>query len=256
MSFTPQETTLDGFLDGRLQIRQPKLGYRAATDPVFLAAAVDAKPGQSVLELGCGVGVASLCLGWRVPELQMTGLELQPDYTELARQNAAHNDIELAVFDGDLCNLPNALREMSFDHVFFNPPYFNAGSLPGPASSGKKTAHVEQAPLSDWISCGLKRLKPGGRLTIIHLAKRLPDLSAGLLGKTGDISILPLAPRIGQAAKRVIVSARKGSKGAGNLLPSFHIHQGDKHVDDADSYTDQARAVLRDGIRLNCIEES
>ena len=51
-------TTEDLFLDGRLRIRQPANGYRAGADPVFLAAAVPAKPGESVLELGCGAGVA------------------------------------------------------------------------------------------------------------------------------------------------------------------------------------------------------
>ena len=62
MTFSEQDTTNDGFLGGQLTIRQPRNGYRAATDPVFLAASVPAQHGQSVLELGCGVGVASLCL--------------------------------------------------------------------------------------------------------------------------------------------------------------------------------------------------
>ena len=55
------DLTDDGFLDGRLRILQPKAGYRAATDPVLLAAFAPAEPGQSVVELGCGTGVASLC---------------------------------------------------------------------------------------------------------------------------------------------------------------------------------------------------
>ncbi|MDO9527017.1 MAG: hypothetical protein Q7J57_16005, partial [Gemmobacter sp.] len=42
--------TLDAFLGGRLQISQPRQGYRAAADPVLLAAACPALPGQSVLE--------------------------------------------------------------------------------------------------------------------------------------------------------------------------------------------------------------
>ena len=61
--FRPEELTDDGFLGQRLHILQPRQGYRAATDPVLLAAAVPAQSGQSVLELGCGAGVASLCLG-------------------------------------------------------------------------------------------------------------------------------------------------------------------------------------------------
>jgi tRNA1(Val) A37 N6-methylase TrmN6 len=58
--FGPEEITTDGFLGGRLTIAQPVAGYRAAADPVLLAAAVQARPGQAVLDLGCGAGVASL----------------------------------------------------------------------------------------------------------------------------------------------------------------------------------------------------
>ena len=63
--------TYDAFLNGKLKITQPSNGYRAATDPVFLAASVSASSGQSVLDVGSGVGVASLCLGARVSNLRL-----------------------------------------------------------------------------------------------------------------------------------------------------------------------------------------
>ena len=65
--------TEDLFLGGRLTIAQPKDGYRAGADPVLLAASVDAKPGQSVLELGCGAGVALFCVMSRVAGTQRDG---------------------------------------------------------------------------------------------------------------------------------------------------------------------------------------
>ena len=48
MSFSEEHTSLDRFLGGALHIYQPVNGYRAATDPVFLAAAVSAKQGDQV----------------------------------------------------------------------------------------------------------------------------------------------------------------------------------------------------------------
>ena len=48
------DLTDDGFLGGRLRILQPRVGYRAATDPVLLAAAVPAKPGQRALNWAAG----------------------------------------------------------------------------------------------------------------------------------------------------------------------------------------------------------
>ena len=61
------ETTFDSFLGGQVQVHQPRDGYRAGTDQVLMAAACPAVAGDTVLELGCGVGVASLCLLARVP---------------------------------------------------------------------------------------------------------------------------------------------------------------------------------------------
>ncbi|WP_349237791.1 hypothetical protein [Mameliella sp. LZ-28] len=78
--FAPDALTEDAMLGGRVRLLQPKDGYRAGTDPVVLAAAVAAQPGQSVLELGCGAGPGLCCLGARVPGLRLSGLELHsPD---------------------------------------------------------------------------------------------------------------------------------------------------------------------------------
>lgn len=117
------ELTCDGFLEGRLQVTQPKAGFRSGADAVMLAAACPAVSGQAVLELGCGAGVASLCLGWRVPGLRLAGLESQPAYADLARRNAAANGIAMQVLTGDVVRPPAELRAMAFDHVIANPPY-------------------------------------------------------------------------------------------------------------------------------------
>jgi len=247
MSFDIAELTRDGFLNGKLQVLQPRNGYRAATDPVFLAAAVQAKSGQTVLELGCGAGVASLCLGWRVQGLQLVGLELQASYADLARKNALENQQTLRVIEGDLTALPREITDLAFDHVMFNPPYFGKGAFTAPANTGKQVAHIEETPLGDWLIVAFKRLKPRGLLTVIHLAERLPDMLRGLPGDAGDIQIRPLAPREGRAAKRVIVSARKGSAGPAKLLAPFYIHNGVAHNNDGDDYSEKAKAILRDG---------
>ena len=89
------QVSVDGFLGGQLRLAQPKIGYRAGIDPVLLAAACPAQRGQEVLELGCGVGVASLCLGRRVPGLALHGVEILHDYAQMARENAARNGSNL-----------------------------------------------------------------------------------------------------------------------------------------------------------------
>lgn len=248
--FRPEELTDDGFLGQRLRILQPRHGYRAATDPVLLAAAVPAETGQSVLELGSGAGVASLCLGLRIPTLQLSALERQPAYAALARMNASRNCLALTVVEGDLAEMPDDLRH-PFDHVIANPPYFAAGDGTAADDPGREAAQREDTLLAVWIDAATRRLKPGGWLTLIHLAARLPDVLDVVDGRLGSLSVLPLAARSDRAASRVILRARKGGRAAFRLLAPMVLHDGAAHDGDRDSFTAEARAVLRDGADLS-----
>ncbi len=241
--------TDDGFLDGRLQILQPREGYRAATDPVFLAATIRAEAGETVLELGCGAGVALACLVHRVP-VRATGLELQQEYADLARQNMARNGLDAQIVQGDLSDMPAELRAQSFDHVMMNPPFYESFRHSAPENAGKSTAFLEgDIALKSWLSVGLKRLKPLGWLTIIHRAERLGEILSGL-EKAGDIHILPLSARNGRPARRVIVQARKGAFGPLILRAPLVLHDGELHRADGDDFSQTAREILRNGNAL------
>ncbi|RDD70969.1 tRNA1(Val) (adenine(37)-N6)-methyltransferase [Paracoccus versutus] len=239
----------DGFLGGRLRIAQPARGYRAGADAVMLAAACPARPGDSVLELGCGAGVAMLCLGVRVPGLRLAGLELQPAYAELARRNAAANAIPAELHEGDLARMPTALRGQSFDHVIANPPYFTGG--PPAPDAGRGRARHEATPLPLWIEAGLRRLRPGGWLTLIQRADRLAEILAALSPLAGAITILPVAARKGREAGRVIACARKGARAPLRLLSPFIMHAKPSHSGDEEDLTKAAQAVLREGAALS-----
>ena len=245
-----QNLTCDAFLGGQLSVWQPRVGYRAGVDPVLLAAAVTATPGQAVLELGCGVGVAGLCLQKRVGALALTGLELQAEYAGLAQRNAAANELTFEIVSGDLANMPLKLREQSFDHVIANPPYYDRSSGTASENTGRETSLGEVLPLVTWIDAATRRLSPKGFLTIIQKADRLPDLLAASDDRLGDMRLLPLVPRLGKAAELIIFRARKGAKGGFRLLSPVVLHDGGEHREDGDDYSNEARAILRDGKQL------
>jgi tRNA1(Val) A37 N6-methylase TrmN6 len=239
----------DGFLGGRVRAWQPVAGYRAATDPVFLAAACPARAGDTVLELGCGAGVAALCLAERVPGVGVTGVERQADYTDLARRNAAENGVAMTIVAADLTTLPTDLRQRSFDHVIANPPYYGTGTAA--RDPGRDAALREDTPLADWVSVARARLRPKGWLTMIQAADRLPDCLTAMQNGFGAVTVLPLAPRKGRAAGRVIIRARKGAAAPFRLLAPLVVHEGPEHTGDGDDFSTVARAVLRDGAGIS-----
>jgi tRNA1Val (adenine37-N6)-methyltransferase len=243
------DTTLDDFLGGRLRLRQPRRGFRSGQDAVFLAAAVPARPGESALELGCGAGAAILCLGARVPGLSLSGLEVQPGYVALARENAERNNLPLEVIEGDVEAPPPALGARAFDHVLLNPPYFDRSASTRARDAGRDLAHGGEAPLSTWLALAARRLRPGGTLTLIQRVARLPEVLAGLPLTMGSAELLPLAPRPEATPATFLLRARKGGRAPFRLRPALVVH-GEERQPDSKDFAPWAVAVLRDGAAL------
>lgn len=248
--FADGDLTEDALLGGLVRLLQPRAGYRAATDPVLLAAASAAKSDARVLDAGCGAGAALLCLAARIPGLKAHGLELQTPYAELARRNAGLNGVEATIWDGDIFAPPAALRRIGFDLVMTNPPYFDAigAASPDPGRDAARRATGGRSA-RDWTAAAFARLRSGGRFATIHLTAKLPEILAGLAG-AGAVAVLPLQSRAGRDAKRVIVTARKGARGPFRIAPPLIIHEGGTHGRDADDFSAVADAVLRRGATL------
>lgn len=242
--------TCDDFLGGQLRIWQPRKGYRAGVDPVLLAAATEPKAGQKVLELGCGVGTAALCLATRVPGIHVTGVELQEDYADLARRNAAENDLPLDVITADLRALPADLRQQRFDYVIMNPPYFDRTAGSAAQDSGRDVALGGDTPLADWLSIGARRVGPRGYLTLIQRMERLPEVLAALHGRLGAVKLCPIMGREGRAPELFLLQARQEGRAAFRMTTPLVMHSGPVHAGDAESYTPAVAQVLRNGAIL------
>lgn len=246
-----ESLTHDAFLGGRLRLWQPAKGFRGGIDAVLLAAACPARTGDAVLDMGCGVGTAALCLGARVPGLRLAGVERQPDYADLARRNGCESAIGIDVHCADLANLPDTLRDQNFDHVITNPPYYDRSRGSRAPDPGRESALGEATPLTQWIDIATRRLRPKGWLTVIQKAERLGDLLAACDARLGSISVLPLAARPGRDAGLFILRARKGGRGVLRLHAPVIMHKGDAHPADQDHYTAEISSILRGGAALS-----
>ena len=222
------------FLAGRVIVRQPENGFRAGLDAVMLAAAVP--EGATALELGAGAGTASLCLAARLPSISITGIEIDRDLVQLANENAAANGMQARVrFSvANVFALPLEFKR-EYDCVLINPPFHGEGQASPDADRAR--ALMDEGALGDWLQAGLKRVISGGALTAILRADRLNEALAAL--PLMGASVLPLWPKAGEPARRVLVQVRKGSGAAFRLLPGLILHNN------SGAYTRDADAILR-----------
>lgn len=245
-------TSTDDFLGGRISVVQPRGGHRAGSDAVFLAAAAPAQPGEHVLDIGAGVGVAGLCLLARVPGIAVTAVEIDPGLGALVAQNAGRNGFaaQCDIVTADVTSPGKTLRAAglkreSYHQLIANPPFHAEGSVRAAPDAARATAHVMgKGGFDAWLRFFAAMAAPNGVLTLIHRPDCLGELLALLEGRFGDIAIFPLFPKVGEPATRIIVQARKGSRAGLSLLSGLVLHEEDGR------YSEAAEAVLRDGAAL------
>ncbi|MDP1911513.1 MAG: methyltransferase [Hyphomicrobium sp.] len=215
----------------------------------MLAAAVpaDAIRPLRVLDVGAGVGTAGLCLAHRAPFAEVVLLEKEPQLAALAAENIARNDLaaRVRIVTGVIGAGATDWRALgildeSFDHVIANPPFHDtdAGTLPPDAL--KAGAHaMPDGELEAWARFMARMTAPGGEATMIHKADALARVLAVFEARFGALRILPLHPRQGVPAHRVLVQGVKGSRGPLQLLPGFVLHA------EGNAFTPAAQEILR-----------
>ncbi len=226
--------THDTVFGGRVKLVQPQTGFRAGTDSLLLAAAITASENHHALELGCGSGGALLPCAFRLAETRFTGVEMDPIMADLARAGVEANAFgdRVRIETGEASDWVKT-HENTFDIVFANPPYFEAGKISGPGD-GKPTAYIETLDLSGWIKAMIFAAKPRAPIVMIHRAAELARLLAAFDRGCGDIHVLPIASKPGEEARRVLVRARKGLKrGPMRLLAPLVLHETDGGPSDA-----------------------
>lgn len=206
-------------------------------DAIFLAAACPVRTGQSVLDMGCGVGTAGLSILARVEGVSLVGIEIQDDHVALARENAAVNGYQdCSEF------IASDIRQFSgsaFDHVICNPPYLKVGTYTETKTPAKALAMGGEITFAQWISVAFDHIAGQGSLTMVHRADHIDQILQAFGKRFGGVEIIPLWPRAGEAAKRVIVRGYKHRRSPATMHAGVVLHEGEY-------YTKAAEQILRE----------
>lgn len=248
----PAEVTEDAVLGGRLRLKQPRHGHRVGHDAILLAAACPARAGERAVDLGAGIGAAGLALAVRVDGAKVTLVEVDADLAALATANAQVNGLAARVGSVVLDAAAPArafaaagLGPESIARVLMNPPFHDPARQRASPDRQRRLAHVAPGgTLPAWIRTAARLLRPRGTLTMIWRADGLAEVLRALGSAFGAATVLPIHPRPGEAAIRVLVRATKASHAPLSLLPGFVLN------DHAGRPTAEAEAVLRGGAAL------
>lgn len=246
------QTTEDAILGGRLRLRQPRQGHRVGHDAILLAAACPARSGERVADLGAGVGAAGLALATRVGGAAVALVEVDPRLAALATANAKRNGLDARVQSVVLDVTAPArafaaagLPPESCARVMMNPPFNDPARQRSSPHDQRRLAHAApDATLPAWIRTAARLLRPRGTLTLIWRADGLAGVLRALDPAFGAITVLPVHPRPGEPAIRILARATKASRAPLSILPGLMLN------DSAGRPTAEAEAVLREGTAL------
>ena len=250
-------STVDAFLGGKVEAIQPSRGHhRAGLEAVLLAAAVESGFAGTVADLGAGVGVAGMAIAARCPAARVILVERDPEAIACARaalarpaNRASADRVATAAVDvaaPEAERVAAGLGRAMADAVVMNPPFHASEEGTQSPNPQRAAAHVlADGGLDPWLRAAASALKPDGHVVIIFRADRLDALFAALADRFGDVAVLPIHPRAGKSAHRVLVRATKGSRAATRLLPALTLHPAT-----GSTYLPEMDAILRGGLGL------
>lgn len=218
-------------MGGKITLAQPKTGFRAGLDSVLLGASVAANS-RTLLELGSGVGAAALTALTHRPELCALLVERNPDLLTLAHQNIEHNDFAnragtllLDVTAEGKQRTKAGLKTDHFSTIIANPPYFDAGGgTQAPEKARAAARHMHAEDLDKWVRTAAASAAPRGEVIFIFRADGLAELLDAFTRRFGAITLLPIVPRTGEDANRVLMRGIKGSRAPMVLKSPLVLH--------------------------------
>lgn len=205
--------------------------FRLSTDCVLLADFANINGAARGIDLGCASGAAALLLLARSDRLHMTGLELVPEASALARENMRRNALEdrSEIICGDIREHRALFRSGAFDAVIANPPYYPVGSGALSPDSQRAAARGETScTLEDICRAAAFLCRTGGSFTIVYKPERLADAMCCMREHGLEPKRLRLVCHsIAAAPNLILLEGRRGGKPGLKLEPALILTSSD-----------------------------
>ena len=214
--------------------------FPPGTDTFLLSSLPKLKRGARVCDLGCGTGFLGLLLLQRQNELQVTGLDIQPEAIALAEKAAAENGLtdRLAFHAHDLRQAKELFPTGSFDLVVCNPPYYSPGSGAMAEDAAIRTARSEvSCTLEELCASSAYLLRWGGSFCLVHKPERLTDVLCSLREAAMEPKRLRLVSATpAHVPSLILVEGRRGGKPGLTVEPPLILQNPDgTPTDEADA---------------------
>jgi tRNA1Val (adenine37-N6)-methyltransferase len=155
---------------------------KVGTDAILLSSLAPKFEAKSVLDVGCGCGIISLCMAQTYIEANITAIDID----EKSVLEAKNNFISSKYKDRLQANLisfqdfseQETLKEgnnRTFDLIVSNPPYFTS-SLTSPNDRKTKARHNDSLPLDIFVFCCKNLINEHSKIMVI-----LPPIEAKTL---------------------------------------------------------------------------
>lgn len=235
--------SVDSLFNDQIVIKQSKTGYRYSVDPILVSHFAKPLPGSSIIDIGTGCGIIPIILAHRTANLQITGIEIQPNLAELAKGNIEKNNLQknVTIILSDVKQCLDHLGPDAVDMVITNPPYTkkNSGRI-NPDSERAIARHEVKITLEEIIEVASTLLKDNGAFVIVYPEKRLPELLSVMnYNRINPERLRFVYPKNNDIAKLVLVRGiKKGLKGLITEEP-LYIY------DDSESYTEEMKRMFK-----------
>ncbi len=242
-----KNVTVDKILRGKISIIQFKKGFRFGFEAVFLAAFVNGylkkfkKKNFLLADVGSGVGTISLIIAYQNKEINITEIENNNSYLEVAKENIIKNNFQkkINVIKEDIFNINSQLKN-SFDFVVTNPPFYGEQQKKSENELNNYSKRIIN--YESWINGSLKILKDKGIMFLIIPTGLLEKSLISLSKKAGSFKIYPIWPDQKKSSKRLILMAKKGGSSPTELM------SGVKLFNNQGKQTKKARTYSNNGI--------